>query len=493
MEKLLKSSSFKESEISDLIAEIKEELRKENTTKLAQHVATLYKYRNSPHFNDMASKVEKEKSDDSGNGFGTVDNSTGDQVVNGMYNEEPGTNNIHCNETESSITSLNPEKKTGKGNSLQDSLEMKDENSACSYASDSEKVSCRAVSCVGDIEEATSKQKEKLMKALIDYGTHIDDPILQIIFDTALHLAVAKSAKREIEAKKAVNGSQTDTEAQGKGVNVDKFSKSDMESETSKCPPQKAKLNESANDESVGDIIESAILSVCSGDSDSAEVAAVKNSAKRKVEEMCFRVLSEPVDSGTASHLDEGTQTSMSSHIGRSKIESPSSHGSELQADSQSESQNNTKAGTGKQSAEKADLPFNHRNLCIRICKALNARLYHMQQELNRKWLAYKFGCDENASDMEIFEKMQAAMIESHEKHGKPLSLSDLPGTQEEDGSHTAETKDQDLSKEDTGSTEENNECKEGACKLPQLESEETEDVRADNEYGSVDNEGPSG
>ena len=402
IEKLMKSSFFNEPEISDLISEIKEELRKENTTKLAKHVATLYKYRNASQYD-----IKAETKSDGSEGKADVeisDKSSDSRTINSIHSndlEAGARNNMHNCDSESAA----PESDHGSASASRNINDLHDNETESSATSND-----------GDGFKEDESTREKLHKALIDYGTHIDDPILQIIFDTSLHLAVANSAKKKIETKGSSNKSENITEPD---VNNAAGTRTSADKSLSETPISTANISDAKESGSVEGIVESAIMSVCSGDHDSSEVAALKHSAKRKVEEMCCNALGDSL----------GAQA-MGSDIQNSGIESPSSPFVDSQSDSVIRTQDKAKSDTEKQSgdsAEKLELPTNHRTLCVRVCKALNTRLYHIQQEMNRKWLVFKFGCDENASDVELFEKMQAKMIESHEKHGKPLSLSDLP------------------------------------------------------------------
>ena len=467
MEKLMKSSFFNEPEISNLISEIKEELRKENTTKLARHVATLYKYRTAASSEtENADKTERDKAKVTG----TVEECNENNIVSGVSSSM------------SNLETVNNGDKSDSGNTniLQNGVSSNG-TSAASGGVD-----------VDSLKEEEESTRQKLRKALLDYGTHIDDPVLQIIFDTSLHLAVVNSAKKKLETR---SDSKEGRECYVKGA----------ENQTKTLLAQKLRdsSDKSVSDESIEEVIESAIMSVCSGDQDSAEVAALKVSAKRKVEEMCCTALANSVSTSSAHEFQSSEDIQVTSSVipkFQSSLDSQSSH-----IDSQTDSvltQDKVKTGIENQSgdsAEKAELPTSHRNLCVRVCKALNTRLYHIQQEVNRKWLAYKFGCDENASDAELFEKMQAKMIESHEKEGKPLSLLE---------SQTVETK-SDANSEGNVVTAEMVKCLkneidpqsvsdllnklEGELPNEKHESDKKNDLSKDSEMDSLDSEGAAG
>ena len=516
MEKITKSSFFKEEEISDLMSEIKEELRKENTTKLAKHVATLYKYRNSPHYNEMTDKVEKGKrksdsrlsiseessetkavnrlSDSESDSKGSNETATWDSALtskdtpsgnkSGKEKTEPGKDQNFENNNETTQNTAS---------NLEDTVHKSDGN--VNHVDVDSETLAGAVGRAGDTGSQEDTTEQKLKQAVIDYGTHIEDPILQIIFDTALHLAVAKSAKKQIEATSAAGDSGNKSKPQENGANGTGTIQG-HEIVNSITIAQDVKPVKSASDESVTDVIDSAIMSVCSGDCDSAEVAALKNSARRKVEEMCFQDLGESVETQTPG--DASAQTAISYDANGEPILECSSLNKEADiplSGSRFKSQDSAEGDTNKKSdssAEKSGFPTNHRTLCIRICKALNTQLTCMQQELNRKWLAYKFGCDENATDTEIFEAIQGKMIESHEKNGRPLSLSDLPGGKNEtDSDAKAKSDDLKTSKKDG----ENAQVSEGLeqSDKAEVDSEDTEGASADVVNGNKEKERSSG
>ena len=396
MERIMKSSYFNEPEISDLISEIKDELRKENTSKLARHVASLYKYRTLA------------LSD-----FEDIDKGTGEKAKAVDEKDE--------HEGPDKGENLNGSGAMTEGNSCEPdsgTLDLTDDGDSGAVASGGIDDSPLKVE-----EEAT---RQKLKKAILDYRTHIEDPLLQIIFDTSLHLGVVRTAQKKLENK-------NDTQEKRDCVNS-----VDHQSEDILTEKMKDVSNRPVNDQSVEEVIESAIISVCSADQDSAEVAALKVSANRKVEEMCCTAIANSVDiESTQQGLQNSDDVQSTCSVlpkFQCSLEAQSS-----QVHSQEDSmlkQHEVKPdleNKSSDSTEKSELPTCHRNLCVRICKALNSRLYHIQQEVNRKWLAFKVGCDVNASDREIFEKLQAKMIESHEKYGLPLSLFGPSETKSED------------------------------------------------------------
>ncbi|XP_052766906.1 (E3-independent) E2 ubiquitin-conjugating enzyme UBE2O-like [Mya arenaria] len=65
----------------------------------------------------------------------------------------------------------------------------------------------------------------------------------------------------------------------------------------------------------------------------------------------------------------------------------------------------------------------NHRSLCINVCKTLNTRLMLIKQELHKKWLAYKFECDENVSEFELLGKMQGKAFDTLEDGNGPWTV----------------------------------------------------------------------
>lgn len=333
VEKILKSSFFEDEEIADLIADIKHELRKEKTAKLARHIAEVYKYRNTT-----------------------------------LENEKP----------ESKATDKSA--KSENGNSAQ--FENKDDVSSQENG---------AVGGETDLKEES--EVNNIKKALIEYGSNIDDPIMQIIFDTSLHTTIAESAK-----KKLLNNQQQQSENSSENSSAGNAveSASDI-----------GNVKDLVNKKSVSDIIQTVIDSVC--DNSDQELTAAFQAVKQNVQLACDGIdkVEESIQAGTQSGREQtGSEGDSSQRTRQAGVQSTN------MADSQDEK------------LEETLLPPNHRTLCIRVCKALNVRLLHVKQEVNRKWLAYKFGCNENVSDIELFEKMQAKMIESVESGKGPLQLS---------------------------------------------------------------------
>ena len=414
MEKLTKSSFFKEDEICDLMSEIKEELRKENTTKLAKHVASMYKFRNSPQYNEMTGKIEKSKTKDE-------KLSPIEEAANGDCELKTKTD-----KTEAVIEKTESEKdhnaESKKGTSKNTGKDLG--TAARQKERDIETETLEgAVGIAGDTSNQKDTTEQKIKQALIDYGTHIEDPILQIIFDTSLHLAVAKSAEKQFEDADAAGDSVKKSEDKETGKN------------DSKAGAEDTKPDKSVSEESVTDIVESAMISVCLGDGDSAEVAALKNSAKRKVEEIYSRAFVDSEGTQTPQGVEASTQSGEINNADGEPVDDKSSQGKKAdiaQSFSQVKSQDTVEGEVEKKSetsSDKPEFPTNHRTLCIQICKALNKQLTCMQNELHKKWLRYKFGCDENATDFELGEAIENKLIESHDKHGRPLEWSDLPGS----------------------------------------------------------------
>ena len=473
MEKLTKSSFFKEDEICDLMSEIKEELRKENTTKLAKHVASMYKFRNSPQYNEITGKIEKSKRKDD-------ILSPIEEAANGDCELKTKTDKTEARmEKTESEKDHNAEGKKGTYENT-----GKDFGTAVRQIErDIETETLEgAVGIAGDTSNQKDTTEQKIKQALIDYGTHIEDPILQIIFDTSLHLAVAKSAEKQFE----------DTDAAGDSVK--KSEDKETGKDDSRAGAEDRKPDKSVSEESVTDIVESAMISVCLGDHDSAEVAALKNSVKRKVEEIYSRALVDSEGTRTPQGV-EAIHTGTINNADGEPVVDKSSQGQEAdiaQSESQVKSQDTVEGEVEKKSEtsnDKPEFPTNHRTLCIQICKALNKQLTCMQNELHKKWLRYKFGCDENATDFELGEAIENKLIESHDKHGRPLEWSDLPGSKNDTVADEAKTSAEKLQAskvagesaqvlEDTG--------KPGKV---EVESEDTEGATADmgNENGELE------
>ena len=441
MEKLTKSSFFKADGICELMAEIKEELRKENTTKLAKHVALMYKYRNSPQYSEFNSKAEngKQKSDER---MTTIEESGEMKVANGdcdlMTSDETkltGADASLPDKTEAGFERNEPGKDQNDKENTQNIVENA-ETSAQEKDKDVETETLEgAVGGAGDTGKQKETTEQKLKQALIDYGTHIEDPILQIIFDTSLQLAVAKSAKKQTEATNAAGDSVNKSERQEAGDNESNAGAKDVK--PYKSDNDNDIIDSVSINDAINNAIESTLISLSSGDQD-AEVAALKNSAKRKVEEICSQARDESIGTQTSERADASIQTAIVIDANGEPSVEQSSQKKEAdiaQSISRVESQDVAEADKDKtleSSGNKPEFPTNHRTLCIQICKALNTQLTRMQQELHRKWLTYKFGCDENATDFELYEAIQGKLIESHEENGRPLSLSDLPGGEKE-------------------------------------------------------------
>ena len=170
MEKLMKSSYFDDEEISNLISEIRDELRKEKTRKLVRHVTTLYHSRTTVEVKDTNMDRLNFKEQEGRDKLGQ----DGARTAKGLDSSQPP-------------LAVGNEVKGGEARDMQS-------------------------------KPRQILEVETLRKVLIDYGTQVfdvpkaltdsdssnTDPLLRIIFDTSLQLLVAKSGiKSAPEVNKA--------------------------------------------------------------------------------------------------------------------------------------------------------------------------------------------------------------------------------------------------------------------------------------------------
>ncbi|XP_052265648.1 (E3-independent) E2 ubiquitin-conjugating enzyme-like isoform X2 [Dreissena polymorpha] len=84
---------------------------------------------------------------------------------------------------------------------------------------------------------------------------------------------------------------------------------------------------------------------------------------------------------------------------------------------------------------EVRNLAPNHSNLCIQVCNILKNRLLHIKQELYRRWIAYKGGCDDKELANTLFGQFLKASIRQalkDDKINKSVSNAVEPSTAEE-------------------------------------------------------------
>ncbi|KAL4240344.1 E2/E3 hybrid ubiquitin-protein ligase ube2o [Mactra antiquata] len=223
-------------------------------------------------------------------------------------------------------------------------------------------------------------------KALVEI-MNTDDPLLQIILDTLL--AQVASAKND-----------------------------DKKSENSSSPSATGdffKNLDSMKQRSMKEYVQSVIKSAC--ENNDKELSAVIQNAKLKAKsnhngEKVVDNETDSVDKDDKVEKDIETAKECGDGLGDAIPNDKCS----------SDEDKSTDNADGDQSDEKVLQP-NHRSLCIRVCKALNVRVMQIKQEVSRKWLANKMGCDDSVSNSELYEKLQEKMIESVESGNGPLRL----------------------------------------------------------------------
>lgn len=212
-------------------------------------------------------------------------------------------------------------------------------------------------------------------KALIDKMTNTDDPLLQIILDSLI--------------------------AQEKML--DTFESGTKKSENSSIPCAKGEYFKSMDNlkqQTIKDYMQSVVKSV--SDNGDQEFSTVLQSAKSET----------GPDSSSEPCIDkESSSCDIKPNVREDKPK----------LDGETRKPEDSKK-VEEMSKEKIMHP-NHKTLCIQACKALNVRVMQIKQEVVRKWLAHKFGCDDSVSAIQLFEKMQEKMSESVESENGPLKL----------------------------------------------------------------------
>lgn len=354
VEKIFKSTFFEDEEIANLIEDIKDEIRKEKTAKLARHVADVYKYRTGAI---TESSGPKQKSDE---------------------------------------TKTETRNKTGVRESENMDSENQEQNADAKSG-----------------EPKSSTEHEILVDAIMDIRKELDDPLLEIIFDSTIATSIKLSEVKRSQS--VVNGDVV----VGGGDTSGASAPSDGQESSATAVGEEGAVGEAQ---------------VCHPDMFQALVKAICDTPDRKLKAK-LQEIQERVKSA-CNDIDKTVGTQSCQGEGCAQNGEGNTHGDvkdkKENALNKAESQDTTKAviKTDIVSLLSKDddtvMAPSHRTLCIRVCKALNARLMHIKQEVNRKWLAYKFGCEEGITEMELFEKMQEKMIESVESGRGPLSLSDL-------------------------------------------------------------------
>lgn len=321
VEKILKSSFFEDDEISDLIENIKDELRKEKSAKLARHVADVYRYRT------------------------------------GALKECP-----------KSISEEAVDSQAGSGSAVETPL----------------------------------NDKDSWKSMVLEFRKELDDPLLEIIFDSTI-AASLKSPEASTQLPVLKDNFETgggdsvmsNSMSNGGEDSASGFSEAGAVGENSLCNP---------------DIFQTLISAIC--DTPDRKLKTKLLELKERVQTAC-----DNVDKSAENFLnDSKAQSIEKSNDSISEICPAKDSSTHKETD---EAHLASKAVEIKPESDKEEntvMEPSHRTLCIRVCKALNGRLMLIKQEVNKKWFAYKFGCDNSLSDFDVLDKMmklEAGLVEN--------------------------------------------------------------------------------
>lgn len=351
VEKILKSSFFEDEELKELIEDIKDELRKEKTDKLARHVADIYKYRTGvikecPVALDGASLKESSSLD-------TV--SGGDNVGSGQNNTEKSTE---------------------------------------------EKVS-------DDSEAAFYKQ------ILIEIINKLDDPLDVMLFENII--ASTKSSRDSRHSAEGMNGDGPSIAEREGAVEVGVGQGGDSGPAGAVGHNKLSQL----------DMIQPLIKAVC--DNSDKKLAAKFEELREKVKLACSDIDKNGDNQNTKQNIAVNQNSEcVVSQTSTEKTCEVSSVNPDVAANTP-QATNLVAAVQPDEKEEKPAMAASHKTLCIKICKALHVQILHIKQEVDRRWLAFKFKCDENVSPIELLDKMKDKTVDSVDNGNNPLKTNSDP------------------------------------------------------------------
>ena len=415
VEKILNSSFFESDEISELIEDIKDEMRKEKTTKLARYVADIYKYRTG---------VIKECPVNCEEGS-VIESSSLDRICAAADNRDGGIREI-C----------------GDANTEEDAA--------------------------NGTENGTGKETCKQL--LKDLRSELDDPLLEIIFDNTIAAFLQSNEAEQL----AVNGNVKDGavagEIDGSAVNGEVDGTEEAAGavgNTKLCHP---------------DVFQKLVKALC--DNPDRKLNAKLQELSKKVKAVCNEIDNTTADNKCSQesgdcdmvNVSDGIKTGDDGISATKSKDDPEVENKENLPE-QLESQTNSKEPKQVEAVTTVNednyvMAASHRTVCIKLVKAINIQIMHIKQEVQRKWLAYKMGCDEDISLLELLGKTEGKVKELVENGNGSFELITEAGS-------TAETNDSlSSSKEDNITELKSMECLRNS--EGEIESKKVEDVPDD-------------